>query len=114
MHSMYHSSSLHLIAYNLEDLLSFPTRRSSDLDLTITIANSSATVVRTIESAVHHVVSSTDCASVNNFNSSFSWDGKNDASVVDRKSTRLNSSHERISYGVCSLIKNISNQTVTV
>src|SRR2546430_13279528 len=70
----------------------FPYRRSSDL-----------TKIRDVE---------------NNFAGDFvqnvaqlAWTGKTDAATLDRKSTRLNSSHSQISYAVFCLKKKKENTT---
>src|SRR5438105_12510242 len=79
---------------NLLDLHSFPTRRSSDLFDDITERKAAEEAVRESEARFR---------SLTQLSSDWYWEQE------DRKSTRLNSSHEWISYAVFCLKKKSDN-----
>src|SRR5690349_24009845 len=91
------------------DLHSFPTRRSSDLEQRVLLMNDSTTS--------HFDTSKPDQAKARTLAGALPWlkqyHGK--IVVVDRKSTRLNSSHVEISYAVfCLKKKKIKKQSKTL
>src|SRR5207247_11473225 len=109
------SPTLYIHQYSTHPSLpSFPTRRSSDLQppapngyavqLTVTDSATSTPVTRFGKPVIVHLLMTTG-----GLTPSFSSDGTTwtPLPLLDRKSTRLNSSHEWISYAVFCLKKKI-------
>src|SRR5436305_8028370 len=77
------------------DLHSFPTRRSSDLSCVFHVVGMPSMRHQRVHKTIHHTLGDGE---FQNFASPSVW-------WIDRKSTRLNSSHVRISYAVFCLKK---------
>src|SRR5438105_10303765 len=94
------------IAHHL-DLHSFPTRRSSDLQLCGVLARAFRPAVVLEEEAEPPRSASVAAVAVRTETAMRTCGGRPpfDQAFVDRKSTRLNSSHEWISYAVFCLKK---------
>src|SRR5206468_10338184 len=80
-------------------LHSFPTRRSSDLEMKLDAVYSTVKIFRGVHSTHlrHHCL--------RDQNPSQAWPQAAPVCIRDRKSTRLNSSHDQISYAVFCLKK---------
>src|SRR5690554_8193929 len=83
----------------LRDLHSFPTRRSSDLGVRPALEFPNATLIRNAQAL--RLETNPTGTSV----TSVVAEVEGELEVLDRKSTRLNSSHVRISYAVFCLKK---------
>src|SRR5438128_7471921 len=88
---------------DLRDLHSFPTRRSSDLSILATVGFF-ILALATAPSAVHAQ------ATTGTISGAVTDESKAVLPGVDRKSTRLNSSHGSISYAVFCLKKKKNNK----
>src|SRR5690606_42129174 len=81
-------------------LYSFPTRRSSDLFWILPVAVCGISSTKATSSGIHHLAILPSMKA-----SSSSFEGSLPGLRTDRKSTRLNSSHVKISYAVFCLKK---------
>src|SRR5206468_6050076 len=103
--------SFFYLSRDLRDLHSFPTRRSSDLlDLTLTrlaIAKLSQKALRELIGNLHvaHTDGTLSRKLVRAVDLKDYWKRSPEPVEQDRKSTRLNSSHDQISYAVFCLKK---------
>src|SRR5688572_31323258 len=80
------------------DLHSFPTRRSSDLVLVVVLVGAAHRVVDRVQPILQRRV-------VHRGHADRGGEERREVVAVDRKSTRLNSSHSQISYAVFCLKK---------
>src|SRR5699024_12151321 len=96
--------SLSLVIVTPSDLLSCPTRRSSDLRLSTSPAAFDAKKLEWINNTYVKAASLDEIVDL-------SLPHLQEAGLIDRKSTRLNSSHVSISYAVFCLKKKTKHRT---